>query len=88
MSDLVRTLPDKVKAPWQAMVFAAISVKEARQSGVPNKAAQAAYVKADHELWKAVQAVYGRCTCSTDPAMCPSVDVHEELYSMVSDVEE
>lgn len=89
MGDLVKSLPAEVRAPWERMLAAALAVREALHDGrAVGRAVTVSYDEADRELWAAVQKEYGVCCCSTDPSNCPSVDIHEELYGLISDIEE
>lgn len=89
MDDLVRTLPPQVRAPWERMVAAAEAVQASFRDGrTVGRAIVVGYNEADTELWAAIQKEYGECRCATDPFSCPSVDVHEELYGLITDIEE
>lgn len=89
MDDLVRNLPVQVRAPWERMVAAAMAVREALHDGRSvGRSMTVDYDEADRDLWAAVQKEYGTCCCATDPLSCPSVDVHGELYGLITDIEE
>lgn len=89
MSDLVRNLPPQVRVPWERMLNAALAVQASFRDGRKvGRAVVVDYDAADRQLWSAIQKEYGKCCCATDPYSCPSVDVHEELYGLITDIEE
>jgi hypothetical protein len=89
MGDLVMNLPSRVLEAWELLMKAASGVcREYDSYGSPCPATLAAYNDADRDLWSAICDEYGDCCCWRNSSVCPSADVHIELYRMVDEARE